>query len=406
MSDESEQKFEFDIDFQWEILKYTLTDKDGYKLIGLYEYTYFDLIDQQIIARIIKNHFAKNKRIPALPVLNEGLRRILKTKDYAQDLLPKDRDRIKKKLKKISVTPAKDGETILEDCKLFASYVELKKQLEVLDINDYQRYPTYLKGIQKAINVGMALDETQGSFLVSAHRNRLAERHQEAEGFPSPFRQIDAFTNAGGYTAGSIIVFLDKPKGGKTAVLIQAAINSMMQKTRRKRDDNKTRRKVIYFDLENGLTAIQTRLDQSIMGINKMDVLSGEYDKKLSKKYRDIARMGGEIYTIRLPAKSTTLDFQKVMDDLYSEYGLKFDVGVIDYVALMGSISNKEDETQRIGEAYIDVKNWANKNMLDLVITAHHVPKPGYVRRATKYISEDLAMAISIVEKYNPPGRP
>jgi KaiC/GvpD/RAD55 family RecA-like ATPase len=237
----------------------------------------------------------------------------------------------------------------------------------------------------------MELDDKRGSFIVSGAKTRILERHQQEETIPTPYRQINKLTNANGYTKGSIIVLVDKPKMGKTLSMVNFARDYMSRKGK-----YKSNKKVIYFDLENGETSINIRIDQGVLNKSKKDIISGQYDSLLIKQYRKYKRLGGEIYVIRMQNGSTVNDFQKELDDLYNEFGLKFEVAIIDYIGIMGTTTGKKDDNERISDAYLDVKNWAKQNDLDAVITGHHVKREGYKRRYTKYRTEDLAKCIDI----------
>ncbi len=388
-------KFLFDVDFQDEILRYTLKDKNGYKALLLYKFEYFDLEDQKIIARAVHRFFKRTGRVPrSSALLNEELNGLFKTRDYAQAFLPKDRTAIKKKVTRLYKGILKEPDEILSKIKTFASYVEFKKVLEEVNLNDYNQYSTYLKKIQSAINVGMTINERQGLFIVNAAASRFIGRKASEDLIvPTRIRQMDKLTNAGGYARGSVIVVIDKPKKGKTLFLVNVARWFISKRSEKALAKNK---RVIYFDLENGEQNISFRIDQAVAQANKLEVMQGKHDEKLRKIYRKLRRLGGEVYVKRLPAYSTTNDFQKVLDDIYSEYGIKFEVAVIDYMGLMGAVSGKKDDFERISDAYLDVKNWADHNELDMVFTGHHVKREAYNRRATRYRSDDLAKCIDI----------
>lgn len=394
------EKFKFDLEFQWEIIRYTLKDKHGYKALTLYKPEYFDLQDQQVIAKGVSRFFKRKKRVPASSmVLNEELNSLFRTKDYAQALLEADRERIKAKVKKLYKSVVQDGDEILHKCKLFASYVEFKRSLEEVDLDNFTAYEQYSKKIQKAINLGMEVDENKGSFLVAGHQGRITDRYNTEPVIPTPWRQMNKLTNAGGYEMGSVVVIMDQPKQGKTTTLVNLAVASIKKRGNKQKIGNarhKSAKKVIYFDLENGETAITVRMDQSVLGKSKLDILSHKNDDKLKKMYRQFRRYEGEVFVKRMPRGCTTDDLQKEMDTIYTEYGIKFEVAIVDYVALMNSLNGAKEDFQRISEAYLDIKNWALKNQLDIVYTAHHVVRGAYKKRFTKFDAEDLAKCIDI----------
>lgn len=399
-------KFSFDVPFQWQIIKYTLKDKHGYKALLLYKYEYFDVIDQQLIARAIHKYFKRKHRTPTTSaILNEELNLLFKTRDYAQLILPADHKRIKARVKKLYRGYVKEGDEILHKCKLFASYVEFKKTMEEVDIENFSTYEGFSKKVQKAINLGMEVDEhNKGSFVVAGHLNRITDRYNNEAVIPTPYRQINNLTNAGGYEGGSVVVFMDRPKKGKTLTLTNLAAayirrrgNSFkLDEQGKSKGIQKAAKKVIYFDFENGEQAIIMRIDQAVINKTKREILSHEYDHKLKKIYRQFRRLQGEIFVKRMPGLSTVDDLQKIMDDIYSEYGIKFEVAIIDYAALMGARSGAKEDFQRISDVYLDIKNWAKQNNLDIVYTANHVIRNAYKYRLSKYDPEHLAKCIDI----------
>ena len=206
--------------------------------------------------------------------------------------------------------------------------------------------------------------------------------------FPTPFKQINQLTNAGGYEKASILVVLDKQKKGKTAMLANAARGYL-----------KMKKKILIVDLENGKDNIFSRLEQGIMRITKSELLSGDYDIQIQKRFRKYRRLGGEIVVLRLPALVTTCDdLQRHIDKLYNKFGFRPDELIIDYAAKMGSISKKDDERNRISDVFLELSNLAIKNDIEHIWTANHVTREGAkARMKTKYVGEDIALCIDIV---------
>lgn len=383
-------KFEFDKDFQWDIIKTILIHKAGYKLLFIVNHDYFDLDYHRVIANAVERFFKRKQKLPATAgLLNEELRVLFKTRDYARNFTEIDRAKITKKVRRLYKSPPSDPEEVFQKCKTFASFIQFKKTLEGIDVNNFTQYETYSTQIQKAVNIGLQLDEKAGSLMVSASRVRLYERHNRAELIPTPYDQLNRLTNAGGYQMGSVFVLIDRPKRGKTFVLINLALEYIKKRTH-------LTNKAIYFDLENGEDSISTRLDQSLMGLTKFEVISGEHDQKINKAYRSLKRLGCEIYVVRVPNGATTNDLQKILDDLYQSYGLIFNVAFIDYIGLMGALSGKTEDVNKISDAYLDVKNFAKKNNLTHIWTGHHVKREAYQRRSTKYKPDDMAKCIDI----------
>lgn len=84
-----QNKFQFDTDFQQEILQFTVTDiQAGSKAISLFESEYFTLIEHCIIAEGIKRYFERKFVVPSKAVLKEELRTMFKTKKWSSLVTP------------------------------------------------------------------------------------------------------------------------------------------------------------------------------------------------------------------------------------------------------------------------------------------------------------------------------
>src|SRR5690606_28790975 len=94
-----------------------------------------------------------------------------------------------------------DGDSIYEYCKRFRSQVKLRKVLENIDIHNIDNYNNYSKQISKAIQDEDEKDEIQSSFLLRDVKRRQRDRQANTDIFPTPFRQVNELTNAGGYEA-------------------------------------------------------------------------------------------------------------------------------------------------------------------------------------------------------------
>lgn len=383
----NESKFEYTTDYQKELLRFTLKDKDGHKALELYEDSYFTLDEHSIIAHALKKFYEQHRRIPKEPaILKEELSSLFRSRDYVELFTSKDRTNILDSVNKLYESECKDGDLILEKCINFSKYVELKSVVENVNLLNIQEYTTFSNKIQKAIKHGDSLTNNHGTRLIADIKTRQFDRQDNQTVIPTPFTQINAATNAGGYDKGSVIVVLDKPKKFKTGMVINIARGYL-----------KMGKKVLIVDLENGQDSYAGRLEQSITKRNKKEILSGTYDDKIQRTLRKYKRLGGEVVVIRLPAlTTTTMDIQAEIDYYYREHGMRFDNLIVDYAALMASTTNKQDDHNRIGDAYLDLANLAIANELDSIWTPHHVKADAYSREKIKYRDSDLAKCTEI----------
>ena len=383
----SNEKFEFTTDYQWNLLKYTVKDRDGDKALNLYDDSYFTLNEHSIIAHALKIFHTKHRRVPKEPaLLKEEIRELLNTRDYAELFTNSEQEQIMKDISQLYREELKDGDLILEKCIEFVRYVNIKDVVENVNLLNFADYGGFANRIQRAIEKGNDIKEEYGTRLIADIKERQFNRQDNKSVIPTPFKQINAATNAGGYDKGSIIVILDRPKKFKTGMAINIARGYLRMK-----------KKTLIIDLENGEDSYAMRLEQSIVKKTKKDLISGEYDTRIQRTLSKYKKLGGEVVIRRLPSLITTVDdIQSVIDHYYREHGIKFDNVIIDYAALLASTTNKQDDHNRIGDAYLDLANLAVKNDFDHIWTPHHVPKPAFIREKSQYNDSDLAKCTEI----------
>lgn len=383
----NEDKFEFGTEFQETLLQYTVSDRNGYKALNLYKDQYFTLLEHQVIAKTLKLFYERKKQLPADKIiLREFLRQLYLTKDFQGALTASDKKLIHRVVTKIYSGPVKGGDDIFDEAVKFARYIDLKHTLEHINLTDYAQYENFATKIRKSITIGNEFKKERGTFLFGDLKRRQFNRQLTDGVSPTPFWQLNRLTNGGGYDKGSVIVIMGPEKRFKTGMLVNVSKAYL-----------KRRKKVLYIDLENGQESLATRVEQSIMRKTKRDILSGKYDNEIQKKFRKFKRLGSEMDIKRMPAYSTTCNnIQNYVDEQYNEYGIRYDVILIDYVVLLGSISGKKDDVDRISDAYVDLKNLVAFNKFETCWTAHHITREGKKRTATCYHSNDAAKCIDV----------
>jgi hypothetical protein len=382
-------KFEFGTDFQELILQYTLTDPKGYKVLSLYEDSYFTLIPHSIIAYALKKYYKKEKHLPEEPILRESLRTIYQVdKVMKLNLTNEDKQEVDEIIKKLYSSQIKHPEPIVKKIISFARYVKFKDKIEQIDINNYDEYEKSLDEIRKSINVGIDLENNYGTPLIGGMKDRAHKRDSIHEVHHTPWWQFDKLLNSGGTETGNVIVILSKEKQFKTGALINVARGYMMK-----------RKKGVYFDLENGETAITVRGEQSLINEQRSTIQSGELDKKLLKLCRRYARIGAELYIKKFPSlKTTTDDYRAYLDLLKRDFDYEPDFIIVDYGLLQGATTGKLDDTARISDAFLDLKNLADDYGVDALWTAAHTTREGNKRLGSKFLPTDTAKCMDITK--------
>ena len=90
-----DNKFKFSTDYQFDILKYTVTDKNGFKALELYDDSNFSLVEHALIAYSLKLYYKAKRKIPKNKnIFKEYVVDTIKTEKFYQDLTKQDNDNI------------------------------------------------------------------------------------------------------------------------------------------------------------------------------------------------------------------------------------------------------------------------------------------------------------------------
>jgi hypothetical protein len=387
MSDKTNNKFQFTVEWQYDLIRFILQDRDGYRAIRKISSDYFTLIEHNVIAHTIIDFYNKNHKIPGETILRERVIKMMGSREFVKLITKDEQDIILKLIPKLYTAVVRDGDEIYDMCKKFSAFIRLKNLLEEIDPRDWEQYEKYQHKFQNVIEDEDNQVEREASFLFANVVQRQVKRRETKTIIPTPFSQINKLTNANGYEIGSILVVLDKQKKGKTAALVNIAKGYLRQG-----------KKVLYLDYENGQDSIFSRFEQSLTNSTKLDILTGEADNLVKRKFRKYKRIGGEVIVERVPSGADANYIQyNIIDKYYREYGIKFDILISDYAGKMGSLSKKRDDTERISDAYNDLANLVMKNGIEHCWTANHVTRDAATQRMkTRYRGEDIAKCIDI----------
>ena len=379
-------KFSFSPDFQLEILRYILQDKEGGLVIKRLKPSYLVLIEHSIIAEGIFRFYKNHKRIPSKNILKEEVKDLLESKDYVDLVTYEDIPNITKIINGLYSEPLKDAEYIRDKIYQFSTYVEMKNLNDSFDLDNFEQYEEYYHKIDKILQRAKPKQDDEPLFFIKDVAERQFKRQAEPAVVPCPYRQLNELTNAGGYPVGSVIVLLDKPKAKKTFFLVNIARGYLRMK-----------KSVLYIDLENGEDQIMDRFVQSSINKTKKEVYTGEFDKLESKHMRKLSRFGVELVVKRLPAMITDCNVIREMILKLREQGIDIKVLMLDFAAKMASINRDKEDFDRISNVYVDIQNLADELKLDCVWTANHITREGAKHRETRYEENDISGAISIV---------
>lgn len=386
MRNKSKTKFTFSPEFQLEILRYIIKDKEGGLILKRIKPNYLVLIEHSIICEGIIKYYKKQNRIPSENVLKEVIKELLEGKQYANLVTKDDIPNIDKVISNLYHLPLSDADYIKEKIYQFSTYVEMKNLNDSFDLDNFEQYEEYSRKIEKILQKSKPKKEDEPAYMIRDIVERQFKRQSEPSVIPCPFRQMNALTNAGGYPEHSVNVILDKPKAKKTFFMVNLARGYL-----------RMGKSVYYVDTENGKDQILDRFIQSSINKTKKELYSGEYDKLESKHLRKLARFGVELVVERVPAMITDCNYIRDKIIKFRNQGLDIKVLFVDYAGKLASIARDKEDFDRISNVYIDLQNLAEELNLDIVWTAHHITRDGKKHRATRYDENDISGSIAII---------
>ena len=386
MANKNKIKFSFTTEFQLEILRFLVQDKDGGLVVKRVKPSYLVLIEHSIIAEGLVKFFKKNNKVPSKNILKQEIKELLEGKNYVDLVTHEDVPNINKIIDDLYNTPLQDSEYIRDKIYQFSTYVEMKNLNESFDLENFDQYEEYSKKFDRILRNSKPKTEDEPLYLIRDLAQRQFKRRVDPDVIPSPYKQLNDLTNAGGFPSGSVLVLLDKPKAKKTFFLVNLAKGYLRMK-----------KSVLYIDTENGKNQIMDRMIQSSINVSKKDLYTGDFDKKEASHIRKLSRFGVELVIERVPAMITDCNYIRDLIDKLHSQGINIQVVIIDYAAKLASIARDKEDFDRISNVYVDIQNLANEENLDCIWTANHITRDGAKHRETRYEENDISGAISIV---------
>lgn len=389
IKDQDRDQFKFSIQFQLELLRYLIQSKESILSINKVKSSYFTMLEHCLICESLLKTYKKYKKIPSEPILLENTQNMLNSKDYINLTTKDDLNNLNVIIHDLYNNKLRDEDIIKSSLLKFIAYIEVKSLNENTDFSDFDQYQSYQQQLAKIIREANSGTQNEEPilYMVDGTINRQLQRKIDPEVIPTPFKQLNALTNAGGYPSGSVIVLLDKAKAKKTFTLINVARGYLAMK-----------KNVLYIDTENGAGQIMDRMIQSSLNRTKNELLSGDYDKLEQKHMRKYKRIGSEFIVRRITAMvSDANTIRGIIHQIETEKRIKIHVLMIDYGGKMASISRDKDDFERLNNVYIDIQNLGLDLKLDATWSAHHITREGSKHKETRYEENDISGSIAII---------
>lgn len=194
----------------------------------------------------------------------------------------------------------------------------------------------------------LELETGRGGFLLADHLRSINEIQ---EGRPCFLKKINRMTAAGGFKSPELIILLSGPKGFKTGLALNLAVEYV-------RDGLK----VYYADFENGYKSIKTRAQQVLMNSTRAELLETENIRSLQQVVRRVKSLGGDLVVDKYEAYGNSVgDVEQVIREMWEQHAWKPDVIVWDYPDLIRPIQQQRETHENITRVYLDINNLNNR---------------------------------------------
>lgn len=378
--------FNFTPSVQEKILALVWTDATYYNLYrDCVKPKYFQKAIHIDLCRIIQNYQEKYGKSPTKEVLVEEIRVMCeksKTKqklendfldcvDRLSDMDFSDYDYVKDRITSFGKRQAM-VEAIMKSAEIIEN---AKSDTEFLEIE---------RLIQSAQMVGEDVND-MGTDYWDDYESRI-ESYNEAEDvierFPTGMGVLDGILK-GGIGRTEMFVVLAPPGKGKTTTMINIGAENL-----------KTGSVVVHFSMENNEKQVIRNYDQRILN-KSIDYIKDNSEQCIAalgrrKKYSS----GGRLFVKKYPTKGATVDTLRMyIRRLEIVYGVKVDVIIVDYGAILKSKHSFSDKRNVIESNYEDLRALADE--LDVALVTGAQGNRSSLSKKVVTI-EDLAEAFAI----------
>lgn len=338
------------LEFQEDLLKFLVQNKEAKKYIEVLEEDVFDLDTHYTVFGLLKSFVKKYRSQPNLGNLLEYFDRELRAKakngDSFEDIYNDIEQTIREAFYPISANIEQIREVVLEEYQiklLKTMFVEEAGNLKTATSDTVNEIYRKIAKIKSIGDNDLEDEQNKGIFALQEF---TTSRKTMVVGTPTYLRSLNRMTSTGGFYAPQLIIFMGAPKSFKTGTLINLAVNLV-------RDG----KKVYYVDCENGEGRILDKFYQAMLQANWQEYSSGDLDEILEEMVGRFKNMGGDFISDFYPAQTKTVaDVEERLKEIEQETGWIPDVICWDYPDLLEPINFKITEKRlKIQAIYFDI---------------------------------------------------
>lgn len=262
----------FNIDFQYNILRFILQDKSSKKCIkeNVYTECMFDTELHKYIFSHIVDYLNKYDSLPT--AIN--LLQFIEINDAVVSKETKAMEMLKVFIDKLYIPLGEDinfiKEYIISYAQKTAFYkLTLEKTDEVLTNDKFDKdiFDKVLKEMYRIVDMSNVFQENYEMFSLLNDFNKL--NFNKLKGYATKFSVLNNALESGGFRPQQLVVFASGPKAGKTTLLVNLAVDFLVNK----------HLKVLYIDAENGNNRIPRLAYKNILGCSSKELFDGFINK-------------------------------------------------------------------------------------------------------------------------------
>lgn len=336
------------VDFQWEVMKFILQEKEGKPYLPLLDSAVFDLPEVQLIFDLVKSYTESYNAVPTKVTLLEFFDRVSEKNNLKGEVYQKIEDGILR-----CFQPFEEKSQLIKDTLI--EYAQLKKTKAMIreysprlkeGVDVFKKMRREMEEIVSLTDRGIKAEPSKSQGLLTDHEEPVGITEQ---GHPTYLKALNRMTAARGFHTPQLIVLMGAPKSFKTGNALKLAVEYA-------RDGLK----VYYVDNENGKASIRARLRQTLLECTREELKEPEMKKALDEVVVRFGALGGEVKFDFYPAHTkSAADVDMELERLKEEEDWIPDLILWDYPDLMVAIDPKKRAEKRINiqHVYFDIIN-------------------------------------------------
>lgn len=373
---------QFDQAFQEQLAAHYLRDDFFISAAGtLVDPSYFENETLAAIVAVQREYVAKYQQSITLKTLLQIIQRAV----AAKKVQIADPQELKRLLAILYKDPLKDRQFVIDTIADFARHQALINatlgMADALDTTDKSKVDKALASFEEAKSIG-ASDAVEPLDIKHDRTDRLAKRRARANpgarngGITTGITEFDkCLTPWNGFGRKELTIFMGPPKAGKTALLVNCAVNAASAGF-----------KVFYASCEVSEEILGERVDANISGIPLKELLTRENELNTMLDKWETNPVTGELIVQAFPIRTLKVSALKRILKKYQAQGVDFDMVVVDYGDILKPETAYADKRHGLAEIFQDLRALATEFNCALV-TATQTNREG-TKKAARNVTD------------------